>query len=74
MSQIEADITPREVVRFVEKNTSPNAKWCSREEIVWVLSWYENAENGHIKRALDIAVSEGLLVADRNRYTLPSLT
>lgn len=73
MSQTRQTPTERDVERFVDRNTTPTAKWCPGEEVVWVLSWYRGADTDTVHDALERAVSEGRLVSDGGRYTVPEL-
>lgn len=73
MSQTETRISVDDVVQFVDDNTTPSARWCTREEIVWVLSWYGSAESEHVQTALQRAEDTDRLVARRNEYTVPEL-
>lgn len=73
MSQADVTVTEKDVVQFVAENTTPTAKWCPREEIVWVLSWYGNREESTVLDALNRSVSEGRLIARSGEYTVPEL-
>lgn len=73
MSQAKATVTPTEVVQFVTENAKPNSKWIPESEIVWVLSWYGDADTSRVRQALDAAVSRNEIVAERDRYTVPAL-
>jgi hypothetical protein len=66
-------VTPTDVVQFVEENTTPNSKWIHETEIVWIFSWYQDAETRHIQRALEDAVARDGLEVRGKRYTTPEL-
>lgn len=67
------EVTPADVVQFVESNTTPGSRWITGEEIVWVLSWYGERESGRVREALESAVRQGNLVSKGDRYATPEL-